>query len=288
MDFIFEVNKFSQRAQIDRIIDYIATLISLIPIYAFIGVGIAQGFGWRWTYAFFFFFMLGLLVMWFFMKEPERWERSKEDRGHEFLKIKHALKKISRKDAVYIAISTLVYGIWTVSFKMGSSWGGYYFTTVQGLTEDEFGNILLIGGLCIMFGALVSGIIMDKLGRITTLVLGCGGSIFGFLFLGLTGSPIGFWLMYFFMPVVFTWIMVYFAEVYPTEIRSTATGIAATGARVSYVVGPLLSSVLLLAFPTMELFWVIGGLFMIIPLFSLLLKPYETKGKSLEDIQRER
>jgi hypothetical protein len=35
-------------------------------------------------------------------------------------------------------------------------------------------------------------------------------------------------------------------------------------------------------------FWVIAGLLMIIPIFSLFVKPYETKGKTLEEIQEER
>jgi hypothetical protein len=35
-------------------------------------------------------------------------------------------------------------------------------------------------------------------------------------------------------------------------------------------------------------FWIIGGLLMLIPLFSLLAKPLETKGKTLEEIEEER
>jgi len=96
------------------------------------------------------------------------------------------------------------------------------------------------------------------------------------------------WIAYLSMAIVFTWIMVYFIEVFRTEIRTTGMGIAALGSRLSYVLGPLLASVMLAAFPDMVMFWVIPGLLMIIPLFILLLKPYETKGKSLEEIQEER
>ena len=45
------------------------------------------------------------------------------------------------------------------------------------------------------------------------------------------------------------------------------------------------------AFTTNEnfvVFWILAGVFMIIPLLSLLIKPYETKGKTLEDVQEER
>ncbi|MHA1192404.1 MAG: MFS transporter [Promethearchaeota archaeon] len=266
----------------------IATLISLLPLYAILGVRIADSLGWRWTYGIFGVIVLILLIPWCKMKETQRWTDSSEQRGHEMLKIKKALKSLTKKDWTYILLCTLIYGLWTISFKLGSTWGGYYYTSVKTEYAAQWSTILLIGGLLILVGALTSGVLMDKISRKVTLIVGCIGSVLSFIILGLTGSPIAFWGGYFFFPIVFTYIMVYFSEVFRTEIRSTAIGIAATGARISYVVGPLLASVLLAAFPTMEMFWVIAGLFMIIPLFSLLIKPYETKGKTLEEIQEER
>ena len=82
--------------------------------------------------------------------------------------------------------------------------------------------------------------------------------------------------------------MVYFAEVFPTKIRSTAVGISSTAVRVNYVLGPLIAFVLLSTYPTMEGFWIWGGVFMIVPLITLLMKPYETKGKVLEVVAKER
>ena len=266
----------------------IATLMSLIPIYAILGPIIADNLGWRWTYGIMFFFMLGLLILWYFMREPKRWLECKEEREHKLLKIKEALKRLTRKDVVYIAVCTIVYGIWTISFKMGSTWGRHYYENVVGIPSTTYRTYLTIAGFLTMFGALTSGILMDKIGRNLTLIIGCIGSILGFLILAFTASPVAFWMVYFFMPVVFAWIMIYFAEVFRTEIRSTAVGIAATGARVSYVVGPLIASILLAAFPTMEWFWIVGGLFMLVPIASLLLKPFETKGMILEDIQEKR
>lgn len=266
----------------------IATLLSLLPLYAIIGVRIADGLGWRWTYGIFGIIIVILLIPWWKMKETQRWIDTKDERGHEILKIKKAFKMLNKKDWIYIIICTLVYGIWTISFKMGSTWGGHYYTNVRPEYADQWSTILLIGGLLILAGALTSGVLMDKVSRKVTLIVGCIGSVISFITLGFTGSPIAFWCAYFFFPIVFTWIMVYFAEVFRTEIRSTAVGIAATGTRLSYVIGPLIAYALLDATPLMELFWLVGGLFMIIPLFSLLLKPYETKGKTLEEIQEER
>lgn len=263
----------------------IATLMSLIPLYAILGPIIAESLGWRWAYGIMFFFMIGLLILWNFMKESQRWIDAKENRGNKLLKIKTALKSLTKKDVTYVLISTLVYAIWTISFKMGSTWGRHYYENIIGIPAATYRTYLTIGGFLTMFGALTSGILMDKIGRNLTLIIGCIGSILGFIILGVTASPVAFWMIYFFFPVVFAWIMIYFAEVFRTEIRSTAVGIAATGARVSYVIGPLIAAALLAAFPTMEMFWIIGGLFMIIPMFSLLMKPYETKGKTLEEIQ---
>ncbi|MBD3215361.1 MAG: MFS transporter [Candidatus Lokiarchaeota archaeon] len=266
----------------------IATLISLIPLYALIGEDIEAALGWRWTYGVFFFFMLGLLVLWYFMKEPKRWSQSKEDRGHELMKIKRALKSLTRKDGMYIVISTIVYGIWAIAFKFGTSWGETYYTKVNTTMPLEWKTILLVGGLLILVGALISGVLMDKVSRKATLITGCAGSITGFILMGTIGHFLAFWMCYLFMPVVFTWIMVYFAEVYRTEIRSTATGIAATGARISYVIAPLSASALFILNPAMNIFWIVPGLLMIIPLFTLLLKPYETKGQTLEEIEEQR
>ncbi|MHA1255240.1 MAG: MFS transporter [Promethearchaeota archaeon] len=266
----------------------IAFMIGLIPIFAFVAGPIATSIGWRWAYGIMFFFMLGLCVMWYFMKEPKRWEIAHEERGSKILKIKEMFKTLNKQDWTYILMSTIVYSMWSMAFILAKSWGGYYYMNIQGLTEPQFRSILTIAALLTMVGAITSGILMDKLGRNGTLVIGCIGSVIGFMGLGLTAMPIFFWCIYLFMPMILGWIMVYFAEIFPTKIRSSAVGISATAVRVTYVVGPLIAALLLLTFPTMEGFWIVGGLFMIVPLVSLLIKPYETKGKVLEDVQEER
>ena len=62
-----------------------------------------------------------------------------------------------------------------------------------------------------------------------------------------------------------------------------------TVARISYVAGPALAAVLLQAFPSMEWFWVVTGAIMILPIgIILLLNPYETKTRPLEEIELRR
>jgi len=266
----------------------IAFLIGLIPLYAVLGPRIAASLGWRWCYGIMFFMMILLILFWFFMKEPERWKQAHAQREHKMLKIKTALKSLSRKDLMYIISASLVYGIWTISYKLALTWAGYFFKDVRGIPVATWNTWLLIGAICVMVGAVSSGILMDKIGRRPTLAIACIGAVIGYVGLGLTSSPIFFWIIYFFMPIVLAWIMVYFSEIFPTNVRGTCIGVTTTAARAGYVIGPLTAFVLLTAFPTMEGFWIIAGLFMIIPLFSLLLKPYETKGQTLEQIQKGR
>ena len=266
----------------------LAFLIGLIPIYAFLPGIIATSIGWRWAYGIMFFFMLGLCIMWYFMKEPQRWEIAHKERGGKVLKIKTAFKEMDRKDLGYVIMCTIVYSMWTISFILTRSWNAYYFMNVRGLSEPQTRTILTIAGLVLLVAALMSGFLMEKLGRNGTMIIGCTGSVIGFMGLGLTGSVIFFYCIYFFMAIIIAWIMVYFAEVFPTKIRSTAVGISSTAVRVNYVLGPLIAFVLLSTYPTMEGFWIWGGVFMIVPLITLLMKPYETKGKVLEVVAKER
>ncbi|MFW9894445.1 MAG: hypothetical protein ACFFD7_01415 [Candidatus Thorarchaeota archaeon] len=85
--------------------------------------------------------------------------------------------------------------------------------------------------LSILLGAILSGIIMDRVSRKITLIVSCTGSVLGFVFLGVPGSPIAMWIAYLGKSIPFTQIMVYFTEELRTIIRTTAMGIAALGLR---------------------------------------------------------
>ncbi|TXT65473.1 MAG: conserved membrane protein of unknown function [Promethearchaeota archaeon] len=264
-------------------------LIGLIPIYAFVAGPIANSIGWYWAYGIMFFLFLILLIPLYFMNETERWKRSrKEDHGGKYLKIRDAIKSMTRKDGVYVLISAIVYTLWSISFKMGTSWGGEFYTDIVGISDDTFDTYLTIGGLLTMVGAGIGGLLLDKLGRIGTLLVGCIGAAIGFFFLGITQIPIFFWMIYLFMPIVLAWIMVYFGEIFPTRIRSTAVGITNTAARSSYVTAPLIAFGLFSLDPGMFSLWIVAGIIILIPMLSLLIKPYETKGQSLEEIERDR
>jgi putative MFS transporter len=178
--------------------------------------------------------------------------------------------------------------MWTISFKLGTTWSGVFFTSVLP-DPSQWRTILTIGGLMLPISALISGVLLEKVGRNFTLVLGTLGAIISFVGLGLTFMPAFFWGVYFFMAMVLAWIYTYVTEIFPTKVRSSSIGIAVSASRLGYVLAPLIAALLLLSFPgNWLIFWVIAGLFMVFPLLSFLTKPYETKGKELETIDEEK
>lgn len=262
----------------------LAFLMGMIPVYAILGPSIAESLGWKWAYALWgiIFMVICLTLLLTKFKETERWERTKADRGHAFLKIKHALKTLSRRDWLYVLLMAGVYFMWSAVFKMGTLRFQDYYNSL-GLLEEYNDVYLIVGGLLTVVGALLAGVFMDKIGRRNTLIVGCGGSILSLVMLAFTGSPVALWGVFLFMPLVLAWITVYFTEIFPTKIRGTCMGIVVTISRAAYVVGPALASLYLpLGWQT---YWILAGLLMLIPLAALAVKPYEAMGKTIEEIE---
>ncbi len=188
---------------------------------------------------------------------------------------------------MYVGVASLVYLMWTISFKLGTTWSGVFFT--GSVYAPQWRLILTIGGLMLPISAIISGVLLERLGRNITLIIGTFGAIFSFVGLGLSGLPAFFWGVYFFMAMVLAWIYVYVTEIFPTKVRSSSVGIAVTASRLGYVLAPLIAAGLFLLFPANWMaFWVVAGVFMVFPLISFLTKPYETKGKELETIDEEK
>ena len=265
----------------------LAFLIGIIPFSAIIGVGIIGDYGWRWGYGVMFFFMIFILILMFFMKEPQRWVDTAAARTKR-LGVMDALKSLRPEDRKYIVVSIIVYLAWTIAFKMATTFGGTYYISVQSFTLDQWKSVVTIAGLLLPVSALISGILLDKIGRNIVLIVGSLGSVVSLVLLGLTGLTYMYQAAYFFMAMVLAWIYVYLAEIFPTENRATSIGVCVTGARFGYVFGPLIASALLTMFPIMDGFWIVAGLIMLVPLVALLFKPLETKGKTLEEIEVER
>lgn len=272
---------------------YIAVvyIIGLIPLQALLPPLIINtlGLSWKWMYGVMFIFMIPLLVLWVFMKETSRYELIKTERKNGTRK-NHwfGIGVIDRQDIRYIAISAAIWLAW-LTYQFFYFWAGYYFMTVKGFTLGNWSIVLLISLLLAMGGGFLSGWIMDKIGRKPALILGCIGLALTLVLMGFGQGillPIAAALTGFFTSFTYTWIVVYIPEVFPTERRGACMGWTTTIARISYVIGPLLTGYLLSVFPTMEWFWVIGGVVILIPIAIIMLfNPSETKKLELEEIE---
>ncbi|MAT44348.1 MAG: hypothetical protein CL609_18605 [Anaerolineaceae bacterium] len=283
----------SEESPANKRAKYIAVvyIIGLIPLQALLPPLIVDtlGLSWKWIYGVMFIFMIPLVIMWFFMKETSRFqviqaERKSGARKNHFF----GLGVINRQDIRYIAISSSIWLCWLV-YQFFYYWAGYYFMTIKGYSLGQWSQVLLVTLILAMVGGYLSGWIMDRLGRKPALILGCIGLALILVLLGFGQGfmlPVAAAFVGFFTSFTYTWIVVYIPEVFPTERRGACMGWTTTIARISYVIGPLLVGFLLNLFPTMEWFWVIGALIMLIPIAIVsLFNPSETKTQELEAIE---
>jgi len=285
----------SEEAPAEKRAKYISIVyfISVIPLQAIIPSLLSRlGLSWKWMYGIMFLFMIPVIVMWFFMKETNRYELIKEERKLGKRK-KHfyGLGVINRCDIKYIIFSGIIWMCWLI-VSMFVIWGGHFFMDIHGYSLDQWSLTLLGVLLMMMAGAVIGGWMMDRMGRKKGLIIGGLGLALFTILLGLTPIDIArviAVIMGFFLGFSYTWIIVYIPEIFPTERRGSCMGWATALARISYVLGPALAAIMLTGSPTMEWFWVAGGLLMIIPIILVILfHPYETKTKELEVIEAQR
>jgi MFS family permease len=171
-------------------------------------------------------------------------------------------------------------------------WAGYFFMEVRGYTLGQWSTILFALLTLEIAGGLSGGWLMDRVGRNWIFVI--SGVVTALLLISLGFLPS--WLLStiyvslgFFIGIISTWLFVYVPEIFPTERRGICVGWVMSLARVAYVVGPALAALLLRNFPTMEGFWIVAGLVMLIPTGIILLaRPFETRALELEEIAVQR
>jgi putative MFS transporter len=268
-------------------------VIGLFPLSAIIPLYVIPTLGWKWMYGIMFFFMIPVLVLWIFMKETGRYEEIKE--GRKLGKMKRhffGLGSINRCDVRYIIFSAVIWMCWLINSLLIIRWMGYYFMVIHGYARTEWLIVFLASGIMMIIGGLVSGYVMDKIGRKKGFIIGAAGfalSLFSLGFGPVALLPIMGALTGFFIAFSYAWVIVYIPEIFPTERRGACLGWTTTVARIAYVVGPVTAALMLEADPTMEWFWVVGGFLMILAIIIVLLfHPYETKTKELEVIEAQR
>lgn len=275
---------------------YVAVVfvLGLLPLQAVLPPLLVNklGLDWRWMYGVVAGMGLIAIVVWLWMRETERFARVREEQRAGRLKSHvFGLGSIDRRDFRYIAISASIWICWLLN-SMLYYWTGYYFMDVRGYTLSQWSMVLLGTLIMAMLGGVAGGAIMDRLGRRVGLVIGCLGlAVVLPLFPHAQGTllPILAAISGFFTSLSYSWIVVYVPEVFPTERRGACMGWTTTLARVAFVGGPVLAASLLQVSPKMELFWLVAGLIMLLPIVIIfLLRPFETKTQELEEIAERR
>ena len=269
----------------------IVYVIGLIPLQAILPPIIVEtlGLNWRWIYGVMFLFMVPVLIMWMRMKETHRFQTVQKERiSGERKKHFYGLGVINKQDMRYILISASIWLSWLI-YQFLYMWAGYYFMTIKGYSLSDWSLTLLATLILAMIGGVLSGSIMDRIGRKPALIWGCIGLSLTLVLLGFANGwllPVTAAVTGFFTSFTYTWIVVYVPEVFPTERRGACMGWTTTAARFSYVIGPALAAVLLKAYPDMQMFWVIAGAVILLPIAIIYIaNPYETRVKELEDIE---
>ena len=264
--------------------------ISLIPVQAYLPVFLVQrlGLNWRWMYGITFIAMIPTLVLWLFMRETGRYHEARAANGSgRSWRTLIGLDTLDRRDLRYIALAAAIAIGVLVAITL-VFWAGYFFMQVRGYTLAQWSSVLF--GLLTLeiVGGLSGGWLMDRVGRNRMFVLAGVGMALTLASLGFLSPsflPIVYICLGFFIGVISTWLFVYIPEIFPTERRGICAGWVMSLARVSYVAGPALAALLLRRFPTMEGFWVVAGLVMLIPTAIILVaRPFETRALELEEI----
>lgn len=269
-------------------------VLGLLPLQAILPpllVG-KLGLDWRWMYGVVSILAALGVVVWLWMRETQRFAQVRTEQEHGQRKTHpFGFGSIDRRDVRYIAISASIWICWLIN-SMLYYWAGYYFMDIRGYNLSQWSAVLLGTLILAMLGGVIGGAVMDRLGRRAGLVVGCLGLAIVLPLLGLAQGallPILMIISGFFTSLAYSWVVVYVPEVFPTERRGACMGWTTTLARIGYVVGPALAAALLQASPKMELFWLVAGLIMLLPIaIILVLQPFETKMRELEEIVERR
>jgi len=171
----------------------------------------------------------------------------------------------------------MLVGLPSIFVKMGFSLvRSFVYTaaiTAAGALGNVVGGTLLdrIGRRPTLGGAfIIGGILMFAWGYAATdtalVTLGCATTFFAF---GAAGGP----------------LFAYTSEVYPTRFRATGTGWAAAWQRIGGVVAPIALGAILANGASNFMFFAVLSVTLLAGGFSMLLLGYETRGRSLEQIQ---
>jgi MFS family permease len=271
----------------------LAFLIGLIPLYALLGPTIIEKLGWQWSFGLMGGFGLILILLWIPMKETKRWEDHREEYKHKIGGFWKSLATFKKKEWGFVVVTGIIYICWNVAFKMATGTVQIFYLNVLEMDPEKFDTIYTFAGLSTILGALTIGFVLDKIGRMASFLFSSVGAAISYILMAFYGM--GFMIfVYYFMSCFLGFLLVYISEMFDTKIRATAVGFSLTLSRVGYVVGPLLTSIIIPATASAGALWsyrfnyLVAAAVALLPLIALLILKYEPKGKTLEEIQLEK
>jgi MFS family permease len=280
--------------------------------------------GWRWMFGSEALPALLLLAMLFFVPESPRW-LTKQDRDNEALNIltrvdgAHYAKSelLEIKDAIAHESGSikqlfqpgmkivLVIGIVLAVLQQVTGinvflyFGTEIFKKMGAGTNAALLQTVVVGAVNLSF-TIVAIWTVDRLGRKPLMMIGSAGMGISLLAMGLAAffGRTELWMLLFILGYIacfalsvgpVTWVIL--SEIFPTRIRGRAMGIATVCLWLSnYVISqtfPMMdeNKWLLAKFHHAFPFWVYGAFCVVLLVFVWLFLP-ETKGKTLEDIEK--
>jgi len=175
---------------------------------------------------------------------------------------------------------------------------GYYGITIwlpeylenKGLGSDIYLNFLLIG-IAELPGVALTAFLVDRVGRRRCLAACMIGSGVCTLFFGFATSAIAVKIVtcaiYFFVVGAWAIIYLYTPEVYPTYLRSTASGVTSIFSTCAGIISPIIGGALLGSKSQSNRVWIVLGCYttaFLVGGISALFLPMETNKTALQDI----
>lgn len=254
-----------------------------------------RGYGWRAL------FLVGilpafvsLLVFWW-VKEPERWIRARREAQRAGAASRASLGELFRQDLRRHTLigSTLafvaVFGLWG-----STNWTPTLVGTMpdlRGLSREELAARVSYAIMALNAGAvwgyLGFGPLADRFGRRPVFALMCAGSL---IMLPVTFlAPREYLHVLLLLPVlgffnngIFSGFPIYLPELYPTRLRATGAGFCFNAGRVLASAGPFLTGSLVAVFGSFGLAVSAVGLIYAVGLLVLPFAP-ETRGQPLPE-----
>ncbi|HPO15843.1 MAG TPA: MFS transporter [Candidatus Hydrogenedentes bacterium] len=250
--------------------------------------------GWRWL------FFIGIIpaflviIIFFFVHEPESWVQARSKAKGAGLGMGNMLglftdKTLLRNTIVGVLLASVgVIGFWGIGV-----WSGELLRKIlnpdglaglKAVTEQKVSYALMSQNFGSFLGALLYGYMARSLGRRPAFAISLLGCLIiipsAFFFTNsFPTAMIFFFLMGFALLAVFGGYAVYFPELFPTRLRATGTGFCYNSARFISAFAPAIFGGLAASYGLRNAAYMISMVF-IIGLFALIFAP-ETKGKPL-------